>query len=98
MAFTEQERQQAMTYAINGAMFMFKAGDRLAKEASVDDTTVQGMSAYMKMMIMTREWINIDSEIVIKYCKGTLDGKNKYIFDNGDIKVIPERWDSIKIN
>ena len=98
MAFTEQERQQAMTYAINGAMFMFRAGEKLAQEASQDAITVQGMSKYMKMMVMTREWINIDSDMVIKYCNGTLDGKNKYIFDNGDIKVIPERWDSIKIS
>jgi hypothetical protein len=98
MAFTERERQQAETYAINGAMFMFRAGEKLAKESSLDAITIQGMSKYMKMMIMTREWINIDSKMVIKYCNGTMDRKNKYIFDNGDIKVIPERWDSIKIS
>lgn len=98
MAFTEQERQQATTYAINGAMFMFRAGDKLAQEASLDAITTKGMSKYMKMMIMTREWINIDSDMVIKYCNGTMDRKNKYVFDNGDMKVIPERWDSIKIS
>ena len=98
MTFTEQERQQSMTYANNGAMFMYRAGEKLAQEASQDALTVQGMSVYIKTMLMTREWINIDSEMVIKYCNNTLDRKNKYVFDCGDIKVIPEPWDPIKIS
>lgn len=98
MAFTEEEARQATTYAHNGAMFMYRAGEKFAKEASLNAETVAGMSDYMKMMLMTREWINIDSEMVIKYCKRELDRRNTYAFDNGDIKVIPERWNGIKIN
>lgn len=90
MAFTEEERRQALTYAINGAMFMYRAGIKFASEVSKESPSSEGMPDFIKSMIITREWINLDGEAVIKYCQGTIDSKNKYVFDRGDIKVIPE--------
>ena len=98
MAFTEEEASQALTYARNGAMFMYRANEKLATEILQGDPPSKGMPKIMQGMVMTREWINIDSEMVIKYCSKTLDSKNTYVFDNGDIKVIPEPYNSIKIS
>ena len=90
MSFTAEERQQALTYAINGAMFMFRATDAFATEIIGGGPASEGMPKMLQMMIMKREWINLDNETVIKYCNGTLDRKNTYALDNSDIKVIPE--------
>ena len=98
MTFTEDESNQALTYARNGAMFMFRASEKLSQEILKGGDASNGMPKLMQGMIMTREWVNIDSEMVVKYCSGTLDRRNKYLFDNGDIKVIPEPWDPIKIS
>jgi len=90
MAFTEQERQQAITYAINGAMFMFRATVKFATEITNGDPSSTGMPEWLQVMMMKREWVNLDNEMVIKYCQNRLDKKNTYALDNSDIKVIPE--------
>ena len=98
MGFTEEEARQALTYAMNGAMFMYRAGDQLATEIANGSPITEEMPKLLQGMMMTREWINLDSELVIKYCKRTIDGKHQYVFDRGDIKVIPEPWNAIKVN
>jgi len=90
MSFTAEERQQALTYAINGAMFMFRATEKFASEIMAGGPASEGMPEFLKIMLMKREWINLDNETVIKYCKNTLDRRNTYALDNSDIKVIPE--------
>ena len=90
MSFTEDEARQAVTYAINGAMFMFRASADLSAEILIGGQASVGLPEFLKIMMIKREWINIDSEMVIKYCRNTIDARNKYIYDNGDIKVIPE--------
>ena len=90
MSLTEDERRQALTYAINGAMFMFRATDNLALEMVNGGQSSEGMIRCLPEMLMTRKWINLDNNTVIKYCRNTLDRKNSYILDNSDIKVIPE--------
>lgn len=90
MSFTEEEARKATTYARNGAMFMFRASAELSAEILTGGQASVGLPEFLKIMIMKREWINIDSATVVKYCNNTIDMKNKYIFDNGDIKVIPE--------
>jgi len=98
MAFTEEESKIALTHATNGAMFMFRADDQLRNEILAGGPSIKGLPEFIQMMIMKRDWINIDSEMVVKYCKGTLDSRNKYLFDKGDIKVIPEPGNVIKIS
>lgn len=95
MSFTEEEKKQATTYAINGAMFMYRASIAFAEEVAKGSSSSEGMADFIKGMIMTRKWINLDNKTVIRYCDGTIDSKNKYVFDRGDIKVIPEK---IEIN
>ncbi len=90
MSLTEDEREQALTYAFNGAMFMFRATDKFALEIAAGGALSEGMIRCLPEMLMTRQWINLDNNTVIKYCKNTLDKKNTYALDNSDIKVIPE--------
>ena len=97
MAFTEDEIKQALTYARNGAMFMFRAGENTSKEILNGHPLSAKMPKFIQSMIISREWINIDSVMVIKYCTNTLDQRNKYLFDDGDIKVIPEPWRAAEI-
>ena len=98
MSFTEEEANQALTYAKNGAMFMFRPSEKLSNETIRGGPASTGMTEFMQQMIIKREWINIDSEMVIKYFTKSLDSRNSYLFDNGDIKVIPEPWNPIKIS
>jgi len=97
MTFTKEEAQQALTYAHNGAMFMYRANEQLSGEILLGGPAIEGLPKFLQEMIMTRDWINIDSKMVVKYCKGTLDRRNKYLFDRGDIKVIPEPYNPIDI-
>jgi len=90
MSFTEDESRQALVYAKNGAMFMFRANEELSTEALKGGDFFNGMPEFLKIMLIKRIWINLDSKTIVKYCKKTIDRKNKYVFDNSDIKVIPE--------
>jgi hypothetical protein len=90
MSLTVEERQQAIIYATNGAMFMYRSSIEFANEVSKCSPSSEGMPDFIKIMIITRQWINLDYKTVIEYCKGTIDSRNRYVFDNGDIKVIPE--------
>jgi hypothetical protein len=90
MTFTEEEARQALTYAQNGAMFMYRANQELVNEITRGGPAITGLPKFIQQMIMTRDWINIDEQMIIKYCTNKLDKKNKYIFDRGDVKVIPE--------
>lgn len=98
MSFTQEEAQQALTYAKNGAMFMFRATEKLSNEIVNGGPATEGLVLFVQEMLMTREWINLNNKTVIKYCNKTLDGKNTYVLDNSDIKVIPEPWNLTKIN
>lgn len=98
MSFTKDEATTALLYAHNGAMFMYRSDIYLSAKILSGDTTSDGMSDMVKEMLISRTWINIDSAMVIKYCLKNLDKKNTYIFDNGDIKVIPEPFNTIKIS
>ena len=98
MSFTEEESRTALTYARNGAMFMYRASDKLAAEIIKGCPSSNGIPEFLQGMMITREWISIDEVMVIKYCLKTLDSKNTYVFDNGDIKVIPEPYNPIKIS
>jgi len=97
MSLTVEERQQAITYAANGAMFMFRATDKFALEITNGGQASVGLPKFLQIMLMKREWINLDNKTVIKYCNNTLDRRNTYVLENSDIKVIPEPID-IKIN
>lgn len=97
MSFTEDETKQALNYAYNGAMFMYRAGENLSSELIQGGPASVGLPKWLEIMMIKREWISLDSDTVIKYCTKTLDKRNTYALDNSDIKAIPEPLNLLKI-
>jgi hypothetical protein len=89
MAFTEEESRQALEYVRNGAEFMFIPHANFCNLVVQDDPSIAGIATIFKIMILRKQPIVLDPKIIIKYCKKTLDRKNTFLLDNGDIKVIP---------
>ena len=42
---------------------------------------------------MQRKPLRMDSDMIIKYCMGTLDYNNSWVLDHGDIKVVPPQFE-----
>lgn len=88
---TIEEKSRAYNYAVNGADFMFEPTPELCNKMIQGCPESIGINKVMTAIILQRKPIRLDSEIVIKYCKGTLDRSNTWLFDNGNIKVVPRQ-------
>jgi hypothetical protein len=86
---TEKECRQAYAYANNGAEFMFIPSSHLKEMISRDDEIISKVAKAFKLAILSNRPIRLDREMIKKYCTMTLDEKNRFILDNGDIRVIP---------
>ena len=91
MPFTEYEKNMALQYANNGCDFMYIPSTNLCEKIAKGDIRAKGINRVMMSIILKRDPIRLDSNMVIKYCMGTLDKNNTWLFDNGDIKVVPPR-------
>jgi hypothetical protein len=88
---TGEEKRQALIYAKNGADFMFVPSSNLCNQIIVGHPATQGINKTLVGILLTRKPIRLDIQMVIKYCMGTLDVKNTYLFDHGDIRVVPPK-------
>ena len=88
---TREEKTMALQYAINGADFMFEPTADLCNKIIQGAPQANGINDVMTAIILQRKPIRLDSEMVIKYCSGTLDINNTWLFENGDIRVVPPR-------
>jgi hypothetical protein len=88
---TQEEKSIALQYAINGADFMFEPSVELCNKIAKGDLKAQGINRVMTSIILQRKPIRLDSNMVIKYCQGTLDTKNTWLFNNGNIRVVSPR-------
>ena len=93
MALTEQEKSQAYQYALNGADFTFLPSSELST------LIVQGKHPYanaiaepIKLAYIKRYPVHLDPAMVMKYCTDTLDVRNKWVLDHGDIQVTPDAF------
>jgi hypothetical protein len=93
MALTEEERGRAIEYALNGAQFQFLPSQLLANMVSKDSPETKDVNIVFRIMIMKREAIRIKTSMILKYCKHKLDKQNTWLLDQGDIKVIPKRFE-----
>ena len=93
MALTEEERKQAIEYALNGAQFQFLPSQLLANMVTKDSFKTEGVNVIFRIMIMRREPIRLKTSLIMKYCKYKLDKQNTWLLDQGDIKVIPKRFE-----
>jgi hypothetical protein len=95
---TPEEKQTALIYAINGADFMFIPSHELRNGITQGCPQAVGINDVMTAIILRGKPIRLDSKMVIEYCAGSLDRKNTWLFDNGDIKVVPHQFkQSVKL-
>ena len=93
MGLTEQERKKARSYALQGAEFMFIASPVLCNMIALGSIETAELNESLLVFLLEKRPIRIDSEMVIKYCEHTLDSKNTWLLDHGDIKVVPKRFE-----
>ncbi len=84
-----EEKQDAYQYALNGADFMFISSPELCTMLINNSPQTQGINEVMTSVLLDRKPIRLDPAMIIKYCRGTLDKNNNWLFDNGNIKVVP---------
>ncbi len=92
MRFTEEEKDIALKCAGNGCDCMFIPSPDLCEKMTKGDIRTKGINKAMTTIILKRNPIRLDTKMVIKYCLGTLDKNNTWLFDNGDIEVVPPRF------
>jgi hypothetical protein len=94
---TSEEKHTALTYALNGADFMFIPSPELRGQIVQGCPQAVGINDVMTSIILQGKPIRLDSEMIIKYCRGSLDRNNTWLFDNGDIKVVPDHLTQPKL-
>ncbi len=85
---TVEERQTALTCATNGADFMFAPSPHLCNLLVIGSPETIGINSTMVAILLNRKPIRLDTATVVKYCRGTLDRKNTWLLDNGNIHVV----------
>lgn len=78
----------------DGVDFMFIPHQKLLDDIiNNSNFYVKKLPINAKKALLSKKPISISSRIVLKYYKGTLDKKNAFIFDNGDVEIIREKID-----
>jgi len=88
---TLEEKQTAIQYVLNGADFAFVPSPELCCKIAQGCSQAQGINSVMISILLQRKPVRLDPGMVLKYCKGTLDVNNTWLFDNGNINVVPPR-------
>jgi hypothetical protein len=52
------------------------------------------MNDILKVVLMEKKPIRMESSTIVEYCLGTLDAQNSWVLDHGDIKVVPSRFET----
>lgn len=92
LGLTAEEKQMALSYAYGGADFMFIPSSDLCGIIAKGSLKTIEINDVLTAILLARKPIRLDTDIVIKYCLGTLDSKNTWLFDHGDIKAVPYRY------
>lgn len=90
---TDQEKKVVLEYLEKGAEFMFVPTSFLCDLVSKGDEKTDGINKQLKIYILEKKPIRLSEDIIKKYCNGGIDLKNKWVLDNGDIKIIPNRFE-----
>ena len=89
---TIEEKGLALTCASNGADFMFIPSPHLCNLLAIGSPATIDVNKTFVAILLTRKPIRLDTAIVIKYCQGTLDQRNTWLLDNGDIEVVSPKY------
>ncbi len=88
---TQEEKKIAWQCALNGADFMLEPTPELCNKIIKRLPEAIGINHILASIILQKKPIRLDSNMIFKYCKGTLDKNNTWLFNNGNIKVVPPR-------
>ena len=91
MSLTDREKQDALRYAVNGATFYFVPSVELSNMIVQGGPGTEEINDTLRPFLIQREAIKIEVDLVIRYCQNTLDSKNIWLLNHGDIKVIPQQ-------
>jgi hypothetical protein len=91
MPLTEEEKIVARKYALNKAEFMLVPTALLRNLILQNHPSTIGIIDPLKIFLLEGKPIHIEAKMVIQYCDGTLDDNNTWLFDQGNIKVVPEK-------
>ena len=89
---TLEEKREALIYVSSGADFMFIPSPELCNKIIQGCPESIGINKVLTSIILSREPVRLDPNMVMKYCLGTLDRNNTWLFDNGNIKVVPHQY------
>lgn len=92
LGLTSSEKQMALNYAYNGADFMFKPSTSLCNMIATGSLETAELNKTLVAILLTKKPIRLDTSTVIEYCKGTLDYRNTWLFDHGDIEVVSPKY------
>ena len=88
LGLTSSEKQMALNCAYNGADFMFRPSTNLCNMIATGSTETAELNKTLVAILLTKKPIRLDTNTVIKYCRGTLDYRNTWLFNHGDIEVV----------
>jgi len=94
---TSEEKELALTCASNGADFMFIPSPHLCNLLIVGSPSTIDVNKTLVAILLTRKPIRLDTSTVVKYCIGTLDHRNAWLLDNGDIEVVSPKHKKVEI-
>jgi len=92
LGLTAEEKNMALGYAINGADFMFISSEWLCGLLASGSPETIDVNKTLVAILLNRKPIRLGTATVIKYCRGTLDRRNAWLLDHGDIKVVPPQF------
>ncbi len=92
LGLTSSEKQMALNYAYNGADFMFRPSTSLCNMIATGNPETMELNQTLVAILLTKKPIRLDTNTVIEYCKGTLDYRNTWLFDHGDIEVVSPKY------
>lgn len=92
LGLTAEERNRALDLASGGADFMFIPSSDLCNLIAKGSPETIELNRTLLAILLTRKPIRLDIMTIVEYCKGTLDNKNKWLLDHGDIKVVPHQY------
>ena len=89
---TVEEKAQALVYAKNGADFMFVPSANLCNMIATGRVETEHLNKVLVSILLKKKPIRMDTGTITRYCKGTLDFKNTWLLNHGDVQVVSPRY------
>ena len=71
---------------------MFIPTNELCEKIIKKSQETKNINHVLTSIILQMKPIRLDPNMIIKYCKNKLDKNNTWLFNNGNIKVVPFKY------